>query len=234
MASQVRGTPRSVSVNYTCECGRTFQSTIHHAVNITLEPSLLYALLAGRLNVATCPNCGRRIPSDLPFLYHDMKRGLFAYVHPDGDLGEEEREQVLAQLRRVYDLAVQQSERIGSPRAAPKSGAQGPRRSGEDAAQAHGVAEPEVPPMQVIFGVDRLVALVESLLEPEERLGHIELHTETQDPAARQRFVSVADRIAREMGCQIDTADRPGMFTVEIFGPRSRIGQLVSVLHGVS
>jgi hypothetical protein len=85
--------------------------------------------------------------------------------------------------------------------------------------------------MQVIFGTDRLVALVESLLEPEERLGHIALHTDSQDPTARERFVSVAGRMASEMGCEMDAEERAGRYVIDIYGPRSRIGQLVSMLH---
>lgn len=94
--------------------------------------------------------------------------------------------------------------------------------------------EPETPPMQVIFGVDQLVALVESLLEPEERLGHIALNTRSQDPVARERFLSVAGRLAEQAGCQVETAERSGALVVDIYGPRGRIGQLVTLLQGVS
>ena len=229
MSSDAQTTaPRSVDVKYTCDCGTEFPSTVHHAVNVTLEPRLLYALLAGKLNVATCPNCGRQIVSDLPFVYHDMKRGLFAYVHPDGDLPEEDRDQILEELRRVYTHAVQESERVRPPRPSSR-----PRRTPplRDSDRVPGVREPDAPPMQVIFGTDRLVALVESLLEPEERLGHIALHTDSQDPAARERFVSVAGRMAAEMGCEMDAVERAGRYIIDIYGPRSRIGQLVSMLH---
>lgn len=234
MSSDVQQSPRSADVSYVCDCGREFTATVHHAVNVTLEPHLLYALLAGKLNVATCPNCGRQITSELPFIYHDMKRGLFAYVHPNKDLEDEDRQQMLTQLQRVYTQAVRQSERMSPPRPA-----QGRPRSHADhepgaARQSHGVMEPETPPMQVIFGVDQLVALVESLLEPEERLGHIALNTRSHDPVARERFLSVAGRLAQQAGCQVETAERSGALVVDIYGPRSRIGQLVTILQSAS
>src|SRR5215472_17619937 len=93
----------------TCACGTEFTATVYEAVNVTLEPQLLYTVLAGLLNVATCPNCGRRAAVARPFLYHDVARGLFAYVHPRADLPAEQRAQLLERLRQVYALAVEQS-----------------------------------------------------------------------------------------------------------------------------
>ncbi len=229
MSSHTQDTPRSVEVTYTCDCGSTFVGTVYHAVNVTLEPQLLYTLLSGRLNTATCQNCGRQATSSLPFLYHDMRRGLFAYVHPRADLDEEERDDFLEQLRHTYSRAVQISERISPPRSAQRTPSGLSNRD-----HPAGVSEPDAPPMQVIFGVDRLVALVESLLEPEERLGHVALNTASHDTAARERLVRVAGRIASELGCQIDAREHLGTFTVEIYGSRKRISQLVSMLHSAT
>ena len=38
--------------------------------------------------------------------------------------------------------------------------------------------EPEIPPMEIILGTDHLITLVESLLEPEERLGRVAITIE--------------------------------------------------------
>src|SRR5579885_3060815 len=103
---------RSIPYQFTCACGTEFTTTVYEAVNVTLEPQLLYTLLVGLLNVATCPNCGRRAAVARPFLYHDVARGLFAYVHPRADLPEERRAQLLAQLRRAYSIAVEESARL--------------------------------------------------------------------------------------------------------------------------
>jgi hypothetical protein len=227
--------PRSTEVSVTCACGAQFSSTIHHAVNVTLEPQLLYELLGGTLNVATCPNCGRKIASGLPFIYHDLKRGLFAYVHPNSELPAEERERMLDDLRRVYSQAVEESERISptiQPPAPPRRATASRPREAADVPRA--VREPEAPPMQVIFGMDRLVALVESLLEPEERLGRIALTTQSQDAGERDRLLGVARRMASGLGCQVESEDADGTFTVWLYGPRGRVSQLVKLLHAAS
>jgi hypothetical protein len=230
MHARSSGAPRSEAIAYLCDCGERYQATIHHVVNITLEPRLLYELLAGRLNVATCPNCGRSVASDLPFLYHDMKRGLFAYVHPDATLEEEDRAALLDQLRQVYTLAVRQSGELGQ--APPRDGGRRAPGGALDAAEAlAGVTEPEAPPMQVIFGVPQLVALVNSLLEPEERLGHVALNSSSGDPKTRARFLSVARQMADQMSCLVDASETANSLQVTIYGPRGRIAQLVAALR---
>ncbi len=230
MHARSSGAPRSEAIAYLCDCGQRFQATIHHAVNITLEPGLLYELLSGRLNVAICPNCGRKVASEMPFLYHDMKRGLFAYVHPDATLEPEERDALLEQLRQVYTLAVRQSGELrpDGPPDASRRGVPGAHDAAEALAR---VGEPEAPPMQVIFGVPQLVSLVSSLLEPEERLGHIALNSTSDDPKRRARFLSVARQLADQMSCLVDATETAEALQVIIFGPRGRIAQFVGALR---
>lgn len=232
MPSTERDTLKSEQYTFTCECGAQFQGTVYHRVNVTLDPKLLYTLLAGRLNVGTCPNCGRTFASALPFLYHDLKRGLFAYVHPGDEPDEEERDQLLRELGRVYTQAVEDSERVRPPR--PRRNAPGRPQSGSGG-EARPVAEPEAPPMQVIFGLDQLVKLVESLLEPEERLGQVSLTTRSQEPAERGRLLSVGRRLAEQMPlCQVDAQEAGGVYSVRLYGPRSQVGQLVQLLAQTS
>lgn len=178
--------PRSSMIRYTCECGQTFTSPVYQTVNVTLEPHLLYQTLAGLLNVAVCPNCGRKTVAALPFVYHDIERSLFAYVHPDADADEEVRERLLERLREVYDEAVAESDRILDQR----HGAPRPTRNARDEMAAR--MEPDAPPMQVIFGIESLIALVDSLLEPEERLGRAALTARGVDSPARDRILALA------------------------------------------
>src|SRR5581483_11619840 len=135
--------PRSTEMTFTCPCGETFPVTMYQTVNVTLEPELLYRLLAGTLNVAVCPNCGRKAMSAQPFIYHDMGRGLFAYVHPRGDVSEEEREVLLARLRQVYDRAVAESDRLTRPRPQPRQMVEPSvrRRTAEERARLRASAE---------------------------------------------------------------------------------------------
>jgi CpXC protein len=225
--------PRSSEVTLTCACGTRFPSTAYQAVNVTLEPALLYRLLFGHLNVATCPNCGRTSSTGQPFVYHDMQRGLFAYVLPQADVSDEEREALLTQLRRVYTQAVEESERISQSQQRERTG-EVPRpvvrrRTPQDELRAQ--IEPDAPPMQVIFGVDRLVTLVDSLLEPEERLGKVALSTRSAQRADRERLSAVAQRMAAQMQCEIAVEDEPDEYTVWLYGPKSRTNAIAKALN---
>jgi hypothetical protein len=209
--------PRSSQIRYTCECGTEFTSPLYQTVNVTLEPRLRYQTLAGLLNVAVCPNCGRKTAATLPFIYHDMESGLFAYVHPNADAENEDRERLLERLREVYDEAAEESERIlyQNPRTRPTS-------RDELAAQL----TPENPPMQVIFGTENLIALVDSLLEPDERLGRAALSAKGTAPAARARILALANELAARLDLQVETEGAGKDFTIWLYGPRSRVSML--------
>ena len=51
---------RSTDTTFTCPCGNVFNSPIYEYVNVADDPQLQYTVLAGLLNVSTCPICGRR------------------------------------------------------------------------------------------------------------------------------------------------------------------------------
>lgn len=217
--------PRSTEATFACPCGASVPVTIYSTVNVTLQPELLYRLLAGTLNVATCPNCGRKAATSQPFIYHDMARGIFAYVHPHAKVSDEERELLLIRLRRIYDTAVAESERL-TGRTAPRNPEPRIRRRTPEDAFAR--IQPEAPPMQVIFGVDDLMALVESLLEPEERLGRVALNTKASDAAQCEKLRTVAERLAEQAGCLVEVEDTPQEYTVWVYGPRARVNLLAA------
>ncbi|HEX2346857.1 MAG TPA: CpXC domain-containing protein [Ktedonobacterales bacterium] len=230
--------PRSSTMTYVCECGATFASTMYQTVNVTLEPQLLYRLLAGSLNVAVCPNCGRKIESEMPFIYHDMRRGLFAYAHPNAEASDEERDELLERLREVYDEAVDASERILAEERASQSTPPGqpgiPRLTVRRRSLAEDLSarlEPDTPPMQVIFGREQLVALVDSLLEPEERLGRLALSARGAGSAQRERIVSIAERLASQFDLQVETEGVGSDFTVWVYGSRERIEALAAQMQ---
>lgn len=225
--------PRSSTMKFVCECGTTFTDTIYQTVNVTLEPRLLYRLLAGSLNVAVCPHCGRKIESELPFIYHDMRRGLFAYAHPNAEADEEEREALLERLRQVYDEAVDASERILSDERAGADAQTPPQLSVRRRSPAEDLSaqlEPSAPPMQVIFGREQLVALVDSLLEPEERLGRVALSARGASAQERERIVSIAERLATQFDLQTETEGGGSDFIVWVYGPKSRVNTLAAQL----
>jgi hypothetical protein len=222
--------PRSAEMTFTCPCGETFPVTMYQTVNVTLEPELLYRLLAGSLNVAVCPNCGRKAMSAQPFIYHDMARGLFAYVHPRGDVSDEEREVLLARLRQIYDFAVAESDRLTQPRNQSRASVE-PRVKRHTPEDDLARIEPEVPPMQVIFGVDRLTTLVDSLLEPGERLARVALNTHSGAAEERTRLRVIAEHMAGEIGCLVEVEDTPDEYTAWIYGPRDKVNLLGKALQ---
>jgi hypothetical protein len=224
---------RSIAYKFTCACGTSFTTPVHEAVNVTLEPQLLYTLLAGLLNVATCPHCGRRAAIARPFLYHDVARGLFAYVHPRADLPQEQRERLLQHLRRAYAVAVEQSlllQQEDTPAAAGVTEGQDDEDEALELVSGAEAASGDAPPLQVIFGIEQLCALVQSLLSPEERLGKLALSSKSRREEERQRLLSVASEMARQMNCQVEIEDEPGEYTVWLYGPRQAIGAMMRAL----
>src|SRR5215469_11271620 len=97
---------RSTTHTFTCPCGEVFNHTIYEYVNIANDPQLQYTVLAGLLNVATCPACGRKAAIARPFIYSDPEHHLLAYVHPRNDAPQEARLMILEKLRNVYENIV--------------------------------------------------------------------------------------------------------------------------------
>ncbi|MBI4395997.1 MAG: hypothetical protein HY548_02805 [Elusimicrobia bacterium] len=65
-----------------CPCGEEFESTLWSSVNVKEDPDLKEVLLAGRLNVATCPLCEQVLYAERFVLYHDPSLELMAFVYP--------------------------------------------------------------------------------------------------------------------------------------------------------
>src|SRR5437762_4052146 len=93
---------RSTDTTFTCPCGNVFNSPIYEYVNVADDPQLQYTVLAGLLNVATCPSCGRRAALSVPFIYSDPAHSLLAYVHPSTDIPQDARQLIFEKLRAVY------------------------------------------------------------------------------------------------------------------------------------
>jgi hypothetical protein len=197
-----------------------FSSQVYDYVNVSQEPQLQYIVLAGLLNVATCPACGRRAAIARPFIYSDPTHHLLAYVHPQSDAPEEARQLILERLRSVYmDVATVQEQQDGS------AGGNGGHTISLTPSQAK-----EMPPLQVVFGLDQLHDLINGVLTPEERLGRLALSTQSRDEAERGQFLDIARKLASEMGCNVEIEDLPDEYTVWLYGSRRRIGALMREL----
>ena len=168
------------------------------------------------LNVATCPNCGRRAATSNPFIYSDPDHNLLAYVHPRSDAPEEARMLVLEQLRSVYvDLTQEQeeySEGVGGKKASAV------------------VQAKDLPPLQVIFGMEQLNAVINAVLNPDERLGRLALSTQSRSVPERGQFLDIVRKLASEMNCGVEVEDLPDEYTVWVFGSRRQIGALMREL----
>ena len=207
---------RSHTHTFTCPCGTTFPAVTYEYVNTAQDPQLRYTILSGMLNVATCPNCGRRAATSNPFIYSDPDHNLLAYVHPRSDAPEEARMLVLEQLRSVYvDLTQEQeeySEGVGGKKASAV------------------VQAKDLPPLQVIFGMEQLNAVINAVLNPDERLGRLALSTQSRSVPERGQFLDIVRKLASEMNCGVEVEDLPDEYTVWVFGSRRQIGALMREL----
>ncbi len=199
-----------------------FTSLTYEYVNVARDPQLRYIVLAGLLNVATCSACGRRAAIATPFIYSDPAYHLLAYVHPRGDAPEEARLLILEKLRSVYMDVVDAPEREEN---VLESNGDGGRIVSITLSQAK-----EMPPLQVVFGLDQLNALINGVLRPDERLGRLALSTPSHNEAERGQFLDIARKLATEMNCNIEVEDLPDEYTVWLYGSRRQIGALMREL----
>jgi hypothetical protein len=201
--------PKSIARSLRCACGTTFNATSYQTVNVTREPRLQYVVLAGLLNVVTCPNCGRKATLPHPFVYHDMERNLLVYVHPRTTIAAEDRQKILDRLQDIYAMAVDKPEQL----------------DGEDEVEAR-----QVPALQVVFGIDQLIALISRVLPPDELLGKLALNSHSRQPAERQRLLNIAHEMARQMGCLVEAQESEDGYIVWIYGSRRAIGAIMREL----
>jgi hypothetical protein len=204
---------RSQTLRLTCACGEPITITVYDYVNVAQDPQLRYTVMVGLLNSAVCPVCNRRTAISHPFVYSDPAHNLLAYVHPRGDAPEEARQVILERLRETYMNIVEREE----------------ASQGADGAD-DGEGGSEIPPLQVIFGLDQLNNVIDSVLSQDERLGKLALSTQSRDAAERGQMLHIARKLAQEMQCQVEVEDLPDEYTVWLFGSRRQIGALMREL----
>jgi CpXC protein len=214
---------RYTTHTFTCLCGKVFNHQAYEYVNVGQDPQLRYVVLAGLLNVATCPDCGHRAAIATPFIYSDPNYKLLAYVHPRSDAPEEARALIFEHLRTVYmDIfAIQEHQRQMSN----EQGGEGGHVLSLSVTEAE-----ELPPLQVIFGVEHLQALINGVVTPDEKLGRLAMNTQSRNEAERGQFLDITRKLASEMNCLIEVEDLPDEYTVWLYGSRRQIGALMREL----
>jgi hypothetical protein len=215
---------RSTTNTFTCPCGQVFTGQAYEYVNVADDPHLRYVVLAGLINVATCPICNRRATITIPFVYSDPAYNVLAYVHPRADASEDERLMILEKLHDVYmdatKIREQQNNRAGEA-------------SGNNGGQVVSLSPNEaknMPALKVIFGIEQLGEMMSGVLTPEDRLGRLALNTQSRNEAERGQFHDIARKLASEMGCCIEVEDLPDEYTVWIYGARRKVGALMREL----
>jgi hypothetical protein len=135
-----------------CPCGVCFEVTLYESVNVRLDPDLKGELLDGRLNLATCPECGRQQRVEIDLFYHDMNRKIAIWVFP-----EERKDQATEITREMKDMGTD-IEALLSRRLLEHGGP--PTRLERVVDYSHYLANPHI-----VFGLDELAELLAQLEE---------------------------------------------------------------------
>lgn len=232
--SAVIAMSRSTNCTLTCPCGKVFSSPIYEYVNIAENPQLQYTVLAGLLNVSTCPSCSRRTVIARPLIYSDPAHNLLAYVHPRADTPEEARMLILEKLRTVYLHIVDDgcSTNIEQRIVNGQANLHGSRQvlSINSQLSTQKSQARAVPPLHIVFGLEQLNQLINVTLSQDERLGRLALSTHSCNDAERGQLLDIARKFASEMQCQIEVGEMPNEYTVWLYGSRRRIGALMREL----
>lgn len=90
-------------IRVTCpSCGSLFSSDVWRIVDVAQNPDLKRQLLRGRLNLATCPQCGLGTPVATPLGYHDPEKELFLCLLPSElGLSGEQQDKVVGELTNL-------------------------------------------------------------------------------------------------------------------------------------
>lgn len=72
------------------ECSQSQETEAWESLNVTVDPDAKEELLAGKINLFRCRQCGYETHLDCPLLYHDMERQFQVWYVPFGSLEDEE------------------------------------------------------------------------------------------------------------------------------------------------
>ncbi len=106
-------TPQILPV--TCPyCRAKFTAPIRRVVDVSQEPQLKAALLQGRLNLATCPQCGNTGMLNAPFIYHDLEKELaLCFVPTELDLAATDQQKLIGDLTNAVINSLPPEKRKG-------------------------------------------------------------------------------------------------------------------------
>ena len=107
---QLHFPPQVIGVNCP-NCGTPFPAQLFTIVDVGQDPVLKNVLLAGQLNVASCPRCGAGGALTTPLLYHDPEHKFLGVYVPE-QVSVNDQQKVIGDLsRRLMDGLPQEDRR---------------------------------------------------------------------------------------------------------------------------
>lgn len=95
-------------------CRARFAAPVQRVVDVGQAPKLKVALLQGRLNVATCPQCGNTGMLNAPFIYHDPEKELaLCFMPPELGLPAAEQQKLIGDLTNAVVNSLPPEKRKG-------------------------------------------------------------------------------------------------------------------------
>jgi hypothetical protein len=80
-------------------CGRRFAAQVQSIIDVGQDPEAKARLLGGKINVATCPQCGNAGMLNVPFVYHDPEKELLlCFLPPELDLRGDDQHKLVGDL----------------------------------------------------------------------------------------------------------------------------------------
>lgn len=113
--------PETTAIQITCpQCGHVYQTPIRTVIDVSQNPQLRQAFLAGQVNLAVCPKCQTGGLLETPLVYHDAAAEFLAVYFPQQlNLPEMERQKMIGELTQGLMRALPPEQRKGyflSPR----------------------------------------------------------------------------------------------------------------------
>jgi hypothetical protein len=87
-----------------CPQGHFFEASLISAISVADSPELKEALIAGEINLVSCPECGEMFFAECFILYHDSKNELIAFVYPLSF--QEQAAQCKVRMKKEFELAL--------------------------------------------------------------------------------------------------------------------------------
>lgn len=91
-----------------CPQGHFFEAELLSAISVYDNPELKEALIAGEINLVSCPECGEMFYAERFILYHDSNNEFIAFVYPLSFQGQ--AAQCKEKMKEEFKLALESFE----------------------------------------------------------------------------------------------------------------------------